>query len=256
MNKQMDKQSQIVEMFDAIAKDYDKANRILSLGIDISWRINACQRAFEALGKNQIDRIVDVACGSGDMILHWQKQAKKHNIALNSIIGVDPSVKMLEVAKTKLQNARNTQNAESQLQFFVGQAQNLKMIESQSVDILSIAYGLRNVVECEKAIAEFSRVLKNGGIIVVLDFFKKQDPSLLDYITSFYTKHILPLIGGVISKNYVAYKYLPDSMDSFLTPQELAQEFAKVGIRTKLIKSYSANISHLILGIKQEIQEQ
>lgn len=256
MNKQMDKQSQIVEMFDAIAKDYDKANRILSLGIDISWRINACQRAFEALQKNKIERILDVACGTGDMILHWQTQAKKHNIATDSIIGVDPSIKMLEVAKTKLKDIKSSDEESKDINLFVGQAQNLEMIESNSVDILSIAYGLRNVVEYKKAISEFSRVLKNGGVIVVLDFFKKQNPSLLDYITSFYTKYILPLIGGVISKNYAAYKYLPDSMDSFLTPQELAQEFAKVGIRTKLIKSYSANISHLILGIKQEIQEQ
>ncbi len=246
----MDKQSQIVEMFNAIAKDYDKANRILSLGIDISWRISACQKAFEALQKDKIERILDVACGTGDMILHWIAQAKKQNITLDSIIGVDPSVKMLDVAKTKF-----AQNTESKPQLFVGQAQNLEMIESNSVDILSISYGLRNVVEYQKAIKEFSRVLKNGGVIIVLDFFKKQNPSLLDHITSFYTKRILPLIGGLISKNYAAYKYLPDSMDSFLEPKELAFEFAKERIQTKLIKGYSANISHLVLGVKKSDDE-
>lgn len=236
----MDKQHQIIEMFDTIAKDYDKANHILSLGIDILWRTDACKRAFKLIQTPKIDCILDVACGTGDMMIQWQKQAQKHHIHIDSLIGADPSVKMLELAKHKVKNA----------QFITTEATNLAKIPDSSVDIVSITYGLRNVLDYPMALSEFSRVLKHGGLLVVLDFFKKQSPTLLDKCVGFYTKKMLPLIGGLISKNYQAYAYLPESMECFISPQDLTTHFQKVRIKPHTIKGYSANISHLVLGVK------
>lgn len=304
-------QRSIIAMFDDIAKDYDKTNRILSLGIDISWRKDAVKRAYKARNAKDIERIVDVACGSGDMIKHWHSYALESSIVVREIIGIDPSQEMLKIAEKKLQakvqtpaqkvnsssgdsvlskqcgsvakiakgtnaefanlpqfsqsslvptaNLRiledsraklESKKVDSRIALQLGEAKDLSTLESQSVDILSISYGLRNVLEYKQALREFARVLKPGGIVVVLDFFKNSSPSLIDRIIGIYTKHILPCIGYLISRNYAAYKYLPDSMESFITPDELALAFKEANLQPLEIKSYSAGISHLVLGQK------
>ncbi|ETD27439.1 class I SAM-dependent methyltransferase [Helicobacter canis] len=264
-------QKTIIAMFDEIAKDYDKTNRILSLGIDISWRKDAVKKAYKARNAKDIERIVDVACGSGDMIKHWHSYALESSIVVREIIGIDPSQEMLKIAEKKLQaiggsfakvdsssrileeHSRaklESKKLDSRISLHLGEAKDLSTLQSQSVDILSISYGLRNVLEYEQALREFARVLKPGGIVVVLDFFKKSSPSLIDRIIGIYTKHILPCIGYLISRNYAAYKYLPDSMEEFITPSELALALEKVGLQPLEIKSYSAGISHLVLGQK------
>lgn len=264
------KQSEIIAMFDDIAKDYDKTNRILSLGIDISWRKDAVKRAYKARNAKDIERIVDVACGSGDMIKHWHSYALESNIVVGEMIGIDPSQEMLKIAEKKLQaidgsfaqidassrilkehsQKLESKKMDSKIALQLGEAKDLSTLESQSVDILSISYGLRNVLEYKQALREFARVLKPGGIVVVLDFFKNSSPSLIDRIIGIYTKHILPCIGYLISRNYAAYKYLPDSMESFITPDELALAFKEANLQPLEIKSYSAGISHLVLGQK------
>lgn len=263
-------QKTIIAMFDDIAKDYDKTNRILSLGIDISWRKDAVKKAYKARNTKDIERIVDVACGSGDMIKHWYSYALESSIVVREIIGIDPSQEMLKIAEKKLQaiggsfakvdsssrileedsQKLESKKVDSKIALQLGEAKDLSTLESQSVDILSISYGLRNVLEYKQALREFARVLKPGGIVVVLDFFKNSSPSLIDRIIGIYTKHILPCIGYLISRNYAAYKYLPDSMESFITPDELALAFKEANLQPLEIKSYSAGISHLVLGQK------
>lgn len=280
------KQKQIVSMFDNIAKDYDKANHLLSLGIDISWRIDACKRAYKALQSTQSKiaskvesnaeskqaskiankatskaeqnppsqnlKIADIACGTGDMLLQWHSQASKQNLIIDTLIGIDPSKEMLKIAKQKIQKKLQSSKSPKVL-IKVGEAKNLSMLEKESVDILSISYGLRNVLEYESALSEFCRVLKPSGVLVVLDFFKKPNPSLLDRFVGIYTRTILPFVGWAISRNYEAYKYLPDSMDSFVSPQKLAQDLQSLGFKQVQIKGYSANISHLVLGVKGKL---
>ena len=211
-----------------------------------------------------------MACGSGDMIKHWHSYALESNIVVREMIGIDPSQEMLKIAQKKLQaiggsfakvdsSSRILEDSQAKLEskkldskisLHLGEAKDLSTLESQSVDILSISYGLRNVLEYKQALREFARVLKPGGIVVVLDFFKNSSPSLIDRIIGIYTKHILPCIGYLISRNYAAYKYLPDSMESFITPDELALAFKEANLQPLEIKSYSAGISHLVLGQK------
>lgn len=237
------KQEKIIEMFDNIAPSYDLANRILSLGIDIKWRKEACEKSLELISNKQLV-IADIACGTGDMILHWQNFTKDKEV---KFVGVDPSSGMLEVARKKLETLHRT----NQLELFLAQAQNLEMISSESVDILSIAYGIRNVVDIDKALQEFARVLKQNGVLVILEFMKKEKKNLFSSLMNFYTRKILPYIGGIISKNYAAYRYLPDSIEGFLSSETFICKIEKEGFNVRSIKNYSAGISTLIIATKR-----
>ncbi len=238
MDKQQ-KQEKIVDMFDEIASTYDLANRVLSFGIDISWRKKGCNKAFEYLGQKNIEKIVDVATGTGDLLIHWKTEAEKNNITVENFVGIDPSVGMLEVAKKKVDFA----------DFLEGKAQELPL-EDTSCEIISISYGIRNVVDRVEALQEFYRTLKPGGIVVILEFTKQEKSGITSKIVDLYMKKILPAIGGLVSKNYAAYKYLPDSIEQFLTTKMLVQELQEAGFEHKYSKSFSMGISTLIVAQK------
>lgn len=234
-----DKQQEIIAMFDNIAGSYDLANRILSFGVDTKWRKEATKLTLKLTDKNSLN-ILDVACGTGDMILHWLKNTKSpHKIA--SICGIDPSSEMLKIAKTKLPSEVILQN---------GEAKKLN-IATNSIDILSIAYGLRNVVELDLALREFHRTLKERGILVILEFCKKYNENIFDKVARFYTKQILPCIGGLISKNYAAYKYLPNSVDDFLSLEEITAKLENLGFYIQYNKRYFGNVCSLIIAQKK-----
>ena len=235
----MGKQEKIVSMFNDIAGTYDVANRVLSMGIDKSWRNKACNKTFELYGKKNIEKIVDVACGTGDMILFWKQVADENSIKLENIKGIDPSVGMMEVGKKKL----------PEVEFIEAFATDMPL-ESESTDIVSISYGIRNVVERQKAFDEFARVLKKDGLVVINEFTKNKKENLLDHLTDFYMNKILPILGGIISKNKEAYRYLPDSIDEFLTTENLCRELKLSGLEPVYVKAFSMNISTLIIARK------
>jgi demethylmenaquinone methyltransferase/2-methoxy-6-polyprenyl-1,4-benzoquinol methylase len=226
-------------MFDEIAKSYDLANRVLSFGIDKSWRKEACQKSFDYIGKDSIDTIIDMACGTGDMCEYWDKIAKQNSINIGKIIGIDPSIGMLEEAKKKNLNAS----------FIQGEAKDIPANDKSS-DIISISYGLRNVVDRKEAIEEFFRVLKNGGYLVILEFTKLPKKSISSKVRDFYMKRVLPLVGGFLSKNFNAYNYLPNSIEEFLTTKKLIQELEESGFKIVETKGYSMDISTLFIARK------
>jgi len=234
-----EKQQKIVNMFDSIAPTYDLANRVLSMGIDRKWRDIGCERAYEILDKKDLTQITDVACGTGDLLIYWEKNAKKLNINVKEYVGVDPSVKMLEIAKEKVKFAK----------FLEGKAQSLPIKDSSS-NIVSISYGIRNVVDRKEALREFYRVLKSGGLVVILEFTKQEREGIFSKFIDFGMKKVLPRIGGLISKNYEAYKYLPDSIEEFLTTKMLENELKAEGFKIKYTKSFSFGISTLIIAQK------
>jgi len=229
------KQKQIIKMFDDISKTYDLLNRLLSFGIDKRWRKIACKRAFDIYALPP-KRIVDVACGTGDVLLFWDKEATKRKYSGIEYFGVDPSIGMLDVAKEKVSFA----------QFINSGATDLKLGD-ESADIVSIAYGIRNVVKRQEAWKEFYRVLKPGGLLVVLEFTKDKDFNLFAEITKWYMKKAIPFIGRLISKHHGAYSYLPDSIDAFATTKQLKEEMLEAGFGTEFIQGYSFNISTLFI---------
>lgn len=234
-----EKQQKIIGMFDDIAPTYDLANRVLSFGIDREWRKKGCDKAFEILGVNKISKIADVACGTGDLLLYWKERAEKKGITVDNYVGIDPSRGMLEVAKEKVKFA----------EFIEGQAQAMPLSDA-SCEIVSISYGIRNVMDRKSAFSEFNRVLKDNGIVVILEFTKQEKSGFISKIVDFYMKKILPAIGGLVSKNYDAYRYLPDSIEGFLTTKMLEDELKTSGFDIKYTKSFSLSISTLLVAQK------
>lgn len=237
-NKQ-EKQEKIVTMFDDIASTYDKANRVLSMGIDIRWRKQGCNKAFEILGKKSLGQVTDVATGTGDLLIYWKEQAKKNDVRIEKYVGIDPSTGMLDVARTKVDFAT----------FIEGKAQALPL-KDEVTDVISISYGIRNVVDRVEALEEFHRALKPGGLVVILEFTKQERSGIVNKVVDFGMKNILPRVGGFISKNYEAYKYLPDSIEEFLTTKMLSEELESAGFEMKYTKSFSMGISTLLVAQK------
>ncbi|CZE45894.1 bifunctional demethylmenaquinone methyltransferase/2-methoxy-6-polyprenyl-1,4-benzoquinol methylase UbiE [Campylobacter geochelonis] len=234
----MQKQEKIVEMFNAIAPTYDKANRAISLGLDTSWRKTACQVILSKF-INREASIADVACGTGDMLGLWHDMAKGFNVKLNRLVGIDPSSGMLNEAKKKFAN----------LEFIEASAENTTL-ENESVDVLSISYGIRNVVERVKALEEFNRVVKMGGYVVVLEFTKTPKKGIVTYFRDLYVSKVLPKIGEMISKNKEAYEYLPSSIGNFLDTQSFIKELEKCGFEMEVVKGFSFDVSTMFIAKK------
>lgn len=198
-------ESSIAAMFDRISGRYDLLNRVLSARQDVRWR----NKLLSMVPYRPDGRFLDMATGTGDVIL----TAAKLHPEYTSFIGGDISQGMLNFAKIKSQEAKL-----EQIEWRVMSAENIT-VPSESCDCLSISFGLRNVVNKERALSEFSRVLKLGGILLILEFFTPEG-GLMSRLFQFYFHYILPVIGRLVSEKE-AYKYLPKSVASFYSPQEL-----------------------------------
>lgn len=234
----MQKQEKIVDMFNQIAPTYDVANRVLSLGVDVSWRKFACRYMLEIFKERSIN-IVDVACGTGDMMGLWSEISKEFGVEVKNLTGIDPSSGMLKEARAKFPNFK----------FIEAYADNTTLASGEA-QILSISYGIRNVVERKAALREFNRVLALNGYVVVLEFTKRQKKGLITSLRDFYLSKILPSIGGFISKNKEAYEYLPSSIENFLDAKSFCDELAEAGFEIDLCKGFSMDISTLFIAKK------
>jgi demethylmenaquinone methyltransferase/2-methoxy-6-polyprenyl-1,4-benzoquinol methylase len=186
-------------LFDAIAPRYDFLNHFLSLGIDTYWR----RRAIRLLIPYRPQRILDVATGTGDLALKAARLKPKR------IIGIDISQKMIDIGMKKIR----ARNLESVISLENGDAERL-CFESNSFDAITVAFGVRNFTDLKKGLSELHRVLRRGGVAVILEFSRPRfAPVALPY--GFYSRHILPRIGGAVSRNRAAYEYLPDTIAEF-----------------------------------------
>ena len=233
------KQEDIITMFNKIAKTYDLANRILSVGIDKTWRKKACNMAYNLYNKSHLTSVVDVACGTGDLMIDWKKYANQNGIQLDKIVGVDPSVGMMEVGKTKITDGV----------FIEAGAENMPL-EDNSADIISISYGIRNVVKRAEGMAEFARVLKPNGLMVILEFTKDEKIGILRTMKKFYMNNIMPIIGGMVSGSRDAYTYLPTSIEEFITTEQMCEELKAVGLEPIFVQSYNLDMSTTFIARK------
>ncbi|BEG57645.1 Ubiquinone/menaquinone biosynthesis methyltransferase UbiE [Helicobacter sp. NHP21005] len=232
MAKPADKQQQIIGMFDSIAKTYDTANKVVSFKQDQKWRVQSVQEALRHVYAFRGDlkglSVADIACGTADMLLCVLEKIAACKGSVASVCGVDPSAEMLRLAEQKIATSPLSQNARIRLDCL--EAKNLRTIPDNSIDLLSIAYGLRNVVERKGALKEFARVLKKGGVLLVLEFMRQDKKGILGYLAYTYTSKVLPFVGMLISRNYKAYAYLPASIEKFISADELEEELSGVGL--------------------------
>jgi demethylmenaquinone methyltransferase/2-methoxy-6-polyprenyl-1,4-benzoquinol methylase len=190
-----EKKIQVRRIFESIAGDYDFLNHLLSFGVDYYWR----KKALELTGVNSRSVLLDVACGTGDVAI----AARKFGVA--NIIGADFSFNML-----KLFNKKSDWIIGKNVQMV---AENMP-IKDESVTNITVAFGVRNFYDIQHGFNSFHRVLKKNGKATIIEF---RLPSNLVFkgLYKFYFKRILPLIGGIISGDKEAYKYLPKSVEEF-----------------------------------------
>ena len=207
-----DKARRVEEMFTVIARSYDFNNRIHSIWQDQVWR----RRAVKMANVTPTDIVVDVACGTGDLAMAF------YAAGVHSVTGFDFTQAMLDIAIAK------AAKSDLRITYELGDAMALR-IPSDSTDIVSIAFGIRNVQYPEKALAEFYRILKNGGRVVILEF-SNPSSAFIRKLNNVYTKHIMPLTASIIARDTSgAYKYLPKSVESFISPAQLAIDLKEVG---------------------------
>jgi demethylmenaquinone methyltransferase/2-methoxy-6-polyprenyl-1,4-benzoquinol methylase len=180
-----------------------------------------------------------VACGTGDLMIDWENIAKQNGIQIDEIIGIDPSVGMMEVGRTKIPHRT----------FIEAGAEKLPL-EENSIDIISISYGIRNVVQRKEGLKEFARVLKKDGLCVILEFTKNDKDTFCAKLTKFYMNNIMPYIGGLISKNKDAYTYLPESIEAFITTKQMINELKEVGLEPIFVQGYSMDMSTTFIARK------
>ncbi len=230
-NQEQTKKEQVEEMFDNIAPTYDRLNHIMSLNIDRIWR----RRVMRIIRRAKPQRIMDVATGTGDLAI---AMARKVNEA--HILGVDLSEEMLSEARKKIKRLE----LEKRITLEKGDAENLTMVASESVDAATVAFGVRNFENIERGLSEIYRTLRPGGKLVVLEFSMPKN-RLVRWVYRQYAHRLLPRIGGMISKDKQAYTYLPDSVEEFPAPERFAEILKGVGFKSVKLSSQSFGIAYI-----------
>jgi demethylmenaquinone methyltransferase/2-methoxy-6-polyprenyl-1,4-benzoquinol methylase len=223
------------EMFANIAARYDLLNHLLSGNIDKRWRRIVAKTLSATLAKSGA-RVLDVACGTGDLSLTLFKGGEAR------IIGLDFCRPMLDIAVSKVSRSGFS------LPFVEGDALDLPFADG-SFEAATIAFGLRNLTSVEAGFKELLRVLKPGGRVVILEFSKAQTPLLRSIFKIYFTK-LLPVFGGLISGSKSAYQYLPDSVSHFPNQKELANLMTQAGFEKVTFQNLTGGIAALHFGTR------
>ena len=235
-NEEQTKKEQVEQMFDNIAPTYDKLNHIMSLNIDRVWR----RRVMRIVRRAKAHKILDVATGTGDLAIAMAKRVDR-----TQIMGVDLSEEMLAVAREKVRK----QGLEERIMLEKGDAENLVMVATESVDAVTVAFGVRNFENMEQGLRELYRTLKPGGKLVVLEFSMPKN-GVVRWIYRQYAHRLLPYVGGMISKDKRAYTYLPDSVEEFPAPERFAEMLKGVGFAKVRLRSQSFGIAYIYEATK------
>ena len=226
----------IAGMFDAIAHRYDQLNHLLSAGCDRRWR----RVAVTALDLRDGARVLDVCTGTADLAM----TACRYRPEPRVVIGVDFAGAMLAQGQRKLQAAGLGRVG----RLVHGDACRLPCA-SETIDAVTVGFGIRNVAETGRAVAEMFRVLKPGGRLAILEFGEPRVP-MLRAIYLWYFRRVLPLIGRLLSKHTEAYAYLPASVSAFLTPDALAALLRASGFSEVRVDRLTYGVVYLYVGSK------
>jgi demethylmenaquinone methyltransferase/2-methoxy-6-polyprenyl-1,4-benzoquinol methylase len=199
-------------MFGRIAHRYDLANHLLSFNLDRRWRARTVRRV-EPLLRRRESRVLDVCCGTGDLLLALERTAGR------PLYGSDFSHPMLREAARKARASR----------LFEGDALQLPL-RDRAADLITIAFGFRNLANYQSGLEELRRVLSPGGMLAILEFSQPSNPAFAT-LYRFYSRRVLPVVGGALSGARDAYSYLPDSVRKFPTARELSAQMQAAGFR-------------------------
>ena len=225
------------EMFGRIAPRYDLLNHLLSLDIDKLWRRRVAQR-FRAVLRDPKTKVLDLCCGTGDLAFAFRREAPGGA----EIIGADFVPEMLVRARAK------SAASAAKIEFVEADALSLPFADA-GFDLVSCAFGFRNLANYERGLQEILRVLKPGGAVAILEFAEPRG-KIFGALYRFYFRHVLPRLGGLISGNAQAYLYLPSSVRKFPGPRELAIKFAQAGFVGVQYERWTGGIVTLHTGRK------
>ncbi|MBO4922497.1 MAG: bifunctional demethylmenaquinone methyltransferase/2-methoxy-6-polyprenyl-1,4-benzoquinol methylase UbiE [Bacteroidales bacterium] len=236
----MPKKEKIQKMFDGIAGDYDRLNHIMSLGIDRSWRRRTIKEIVRKGAAPGAQEILDIACGTGDFSI-----AIARAMAPGSrVTGLDLSEGMLAVMRAKLAAA----GLEGRVACVQGDSEALPYADA-TFDCVTIAFGIRNFEHRETALREILRVLKPGGKLVILELSVPSNP-VIRWFYKLYFTGLLPIIGGKISGDKAAYRYLPASVLNFPGRDEWMATMRACGYAGVRHKAFTLGICRMYIGLQ------
>lgn len=223
-------------MFGEIAPSYDRMNHLLSMNVDKYWRWLTVRKTKP----NESDPILDVCTGTGDLAFSYEK-ATNQNVP---VMASDFCFEMLDVGEKK-----KKEGVPSRVRFLEADAQNLPF-ESDLFQIVSVAFGLRNVADTDLGLREMTRVCKPGGKVAVLEFsVPRRQP--IKGMYGWYFKNVLPRIGQLLARNdSSAYNYLPDSVGEFPCYEALAEKMKQAGLSKVDFYPLTFGIATLYVGVK------
>lgn len=213
------KKEQVTQMFDNVSSNYDFLNRLLTFGIDVSWR----KKVVKMVSDQNAKKILDIATGTGDLaIMLAETDSEK-------VIGLDISKGMLDVGKKKVKQL----NLEDKIEMVLGDSEHLSFADN-TFDAITVGFGVRNFENLEKGLSEILRVLKPKGTFVVLETSQPTKFPVKQGFT-FYSKYIIPTVGKIFSKDKNAYKYLPESAAAFPYGEKFNNILLKTGFNTSKV---------------------
>ncbi len=229
------KKSQIRTMFDRIAPSYDRLNHLLSMNVDRLWR----RHVVQIVRRKSPKTLLDAATGTGDLAIDLAR-----GIPDVRIRATDLSERMLEVARKKVA----ARELDGRIELAVEDAEHLSLAD-ESVDAVTVAFGVRNFANAEAGLREFFRVLKPGRQIVVLELSRPRN-RLFRKLFECYFHRLLPRIGGFVSHDRRAYEYLPASVKTFPQPERFRTMMEQAGFRNCRARSQSFGIAQIYIGEK------
>ena len=221
------KPQQVAEMFDGVAKNYDKANDLLSFGSARIWR----KKVAKLVNSQPGQKILDLAAGTGSSSIVFLREGVK-------VVAADFSNGMLEEGRKR----------HPELEFVFADAASLPFADEE-FDTVTISFGIRNVEKTEEALAEMLRVLKPGGKLVVCEFSRIAN-KLLHALYRFYLRNILPTLSALVSKTPEAYSYLAESIDAWPSQQELVKIIESAGFESVTFLNQTLGIVAIHSGFK------
>ncbi len=230
----MKKKEQIQNMFNDISGHYNFLNHFLSLGIDFSWR----RKLVNQLSSYHPKSVLDVATGTGDLALLI------NGLEPERIIGIDIAGDMLEIAKKRTLQ----KHIQERIKFQEGDAEALPF-PNEIFDAVTVAFGVRNFEDLEKGLSEMKRVLKAGGVMMILEF---SHPASFPWkqLYAFHSKYMIPFIGKMVSGNRQAYSYLPESVSAFPSGEDFVNFLVKAEMKNITRKILTFGIATIYTGIK------